>query len=117
MLSRVLLDGSLFKLISPIQYKHLGNKNPFMNPNPHINGLKIVKNMIRYALIEADHGAYLDAIFGLESAELDLLSLKENFGDLPQLTQLQAQITNIRSDLLEKAAHATPKVIDYEVLA
>ena len=31
-------------------------------------GLRIATNMIKYAEIEADKGAYLDAIFGLERA-------------------------------------------------
>ena len=52
-------------------------------------------------------------MFGLERAELDLISLKESLGDTAEIIELEQKAKALREELMLKAANATPRVIDY----
>ena len=48
-----------------------------------IYGLKIAQNMFRYAEIEVNQEAFVDALFALEILDKDIESLIETEGNLP----------------------------------
>ena len=51
--------------------------------NDKIQGLKIIENMIKYAEIEINREAFLDALFAIEVVDKDIENLLETEGKLP----------------------------------
>ena len=71
--------------------------------------------MLKFVEIEASKEAFLVALFGLEIAEKDILSLRSLNVPCSKIQELEAKAKTLKKKLKENAAHATPRAINYGI--
>ena len=80
-----------------------------------IQGLQIAQNMLRYAEIEANKEAYLDALFAIDQVDKDIEHVIETEGCIPEVEELSIQSEKLRKRIIYGASHAKPKKFNYDL--